>query len=132
MLIHRSRKPISWLLIVTLTIVASVNEGLHYIPGFGHATPEGDGYFLLGIDVPQDARSPSPETRIAGKTGPSIPIYDEAECPICAAGQARSLFGEVASCELAELLVCDVPMSVYRSNFSAIARSSRPRAPPIG
>ncbi len=126
------RKSIAWLLIVTLTIVASVDEGLHYIPGFGHAAPEGNGYFLLGITLPDDAPPVSSQTRIAGKSGPDIPIYDEDECPICSAAQTRSLFGEVASFESAESLVCDTPMPVFLSAFSAVGRSSQPRAPPIG
>ena len=126
------RKPIAWSLIVTLTIVASVDEGLHYIPGFGHATQEGNRYLLLGISVPDDAAPVSSQTRITGKAGQDIPVYDEAECPICSASQERSLFGQVTSFESVASLVRDVPVLVSISAISTAVRSSQPRAPPIG
>ena len=132
MVSRHSHKPITWLLIVILTIVASVNEGLHFIPGFGHAIQEGDRYLLLGISVPNEDLPVSPEREIVRKDHADIPIYDEAECPICSAAQGRSLFGEVASFESVASLVCDVPVFVPVSTFSTLGHSIQPRAPPVG
>ena len=76
-------KPIAWLLIGILSIVAGVGEGLHWLPGCGHGIEIGDRVFLLGINLPEDTRPPDNRTRAERPSGQDIPIEDEYLCAIC-------------------------------------------------
>ncbi len=123
-------KTTAWSLIFILTIIASVNEGLHFVPGFGHAVVEGDKLLLLGITLPNGGKPASSETCVGTENSLDIPILDEDECPICSAVGKHSLSGDSDSFELAASLVNETSVHSPSLPIAVIGRDSLPRAPP--
>ena len=68
-----TQKPIAWLLIATLAIVAGTGEGLHWIPGCGHGVVVGNLVLLIGIDVPDVPRSADGLPGVEPRQGEDIP-----------------------------------------------------------
>ena len=120
----------AWSLIFILTTIASVNEGLHFVPGFGHAVVEGDRLFLLGITLPNGDKPASSGARVAKENSLDIPILDEGECPICSAAGKRSLSGDSIPCDSRAPLVGEESIHSPIQTIAAVTRDSLPRAPP--
>jgi len=87
----RTRRLAACALIATLAIVGAVGEGLHFLPGLGHADPVGNRYVLLGIWLPERGLPTLDGSEVDGPGGRSIPLLDEDQCVIC------SLLGKRAS-----------------------------------
>jgi len=131
-MLRRSHKPIAWLLIASLAIVSGVNEGLHFIPGFGHAVEEGERFLLLGLGSPGGQRPTDNRMGVERSDGPSIPIYDEDQCAICSVVGQSSMASDSPQFFLVMPLVHDVPAVVSCIAPAATARLFQARAPPLG
>lgn len=117
-------------MIFILTTIASVNEGLHFVPGFGHAVVEGDRLFLLGITPPGGGEPASSEARVGKENSLDIRILDEGACPICSAAGERSLSGDSFALDLYAPLVGEESIHSPIQTIAAVTRDSLPRAPP--
>ena len=76
----------AWSLVVLLTTVAGVRDGLHLIPGMGHEVTVGGQVLLLG----ETQTEPTDETLAPAccfvarcKTNNTVQILDEDDCPLC-------------------------------------------------
>ncbi len=124
-------KPIAWLLIAGLAIVAAVGEGLHLIPGCGHGVEVGNGVLLLGISLPEDQQPSDGRPLVKRPDAQDIPIYDEDLCAICSVvGQSRTC-GDCARIMLVIPLVHDLPRVVLGNAPTPTPRLFSIRAPPL-
>lgn len=124
------QKAIAWSLIVVLTIITCVNEGLHFVPGFGHAAVEGDKLLLLGITLPNDGTPASSGACVGKENSLDNPILDEDECPVCSATGKHSSSGDSVSFDLAASLVNEALIHTPSPAIAATGRDFLPRAPP--
>ena len=79
-----ARAKLTWLLAAVLTVISGAGEGLHLLPGCGHAVEIPGGLLYLGIDRPAEPLSSGDGSPTCGSPeGDSPPILDEDECAIC-------------------------------------------------
>ena len=129
---------VSWLLIALLALIAGVGEGLHSLPGCGHALRVGQVTVLLGVSFPDSQVAVSERssaepggTAASPHDGPDIPIRDEDLCPIC------STIGHIYSAAGAPQFVLTMPLldrfAAVISDNGSIARGRlfQARAPPL-
>jgi len=124
---------ITWLAACLFAAMSLVGEGLHWLPGCGHAVPLPGGYVFVGIDKAQ--AGPFADGNTPGITRQPCDwplVLDEDECPICrllATGQSpgqtvafllHSPIGE----HLLAIFAGDVHLQT--------ARAFQARAPPLG
>jgi hypothetical protein len=125
-------KPVALLLTATLAIIAGVGEGLHWIPGSGHAVVEGNRMLLLGYGLPQRAADDDGRAEVNRPEGPSLPICDEDQCAVC------SLLAKQASDDVTSTPPLVVPMlglvypAVLCRGWAAAVLAYQSRAPPVG
>jgi len=127
-----SKKPITWSLILALTMISGVGEGLHLIPGCGHGIEVGDRVLLLGIRIAWPGTPISDRPCVERSDVPSIPMWDEDDCPICSLlAQCPSLTSHVQfflvmplTHDVAPAAACDAPSPSLRVRWA--------RAPPLG
>jgi hypothetical protein len=81
---RRSLYPLAtWALVVLLTTVAGVREGLHLVPGMGHGVTVGGQVVMLGnCSLDSDSSLPPPCCFLA-PSKESTQLLDEDDCPIC-------------------------------------------------
>ena len=123
---------VAYTLIVLLTIISGVGEGLHWIPGCGHATPVGDSFLLLGIDLADTDHPTNGRSHVQRPEEPDVPVFDEDECPVCSMVGQTCTAGEFVSHSLEALLVqeCLPPVCLVVSlNTRQLFHA---RAPPLG
>lgn len=128
---HHQHRSIAWLLIAILAIVAGVNEGLHLVPGLGHAVEVGSGYLLQGIDLRERRQATESGKGIGHPDGPDIPIYDEDQCAICSAVGQSAASGHGAELYLVVPLGDDLPAFSDGRVSTPTGHCFRPRAPPL-
>jgi len=124
-------KPIAWLLIATLGVVAGVGEGLHCIPGCGHGVEVGDRILLPGISLPEQKEPIDGRPRVERPDGQDIPIYDEDLCAICSAVGQNCTSADCIQFVLVIPLVHDLPAVVLCDAPTATVRLFQARAPPL-
>jgi len=78
------RAQTTWFVAALFCLVSAVGEGIHLIPGCGHAVELPGGCLLIGLAKPPmaafwDGRWPG----VRQADGGSPPCYDEDECAIC-------------------------------------------------
>jgi len=128
---HAIFEPTVLFLVATLTIVACVGEGLHFIPGCGHGVEVGGRVLLLGIQLPIDAGDTDGQPRAERPGDQKIPIYDEDECAICSfAGRTCTPANSVSFIFVAPLVDC-LAAVVPCAAPTGFARSFQARAPPL-
>ncbi len=125
-------KPVALLLTVALAIIAGVGEGLHWIPGSGHAVVEGNRMLVLGYWLPERPADDDGRAEVNRPDGPSIPICDEDQCAVC------SLLAKHGSDDTASTPPLVAPMlglvypAVPCRGWAAAVLASQSRAPPAG
>ena len=99
------RNLIAWLLLAMFATVASVGEGLHLLPGCGHATWDLGRLFVLGgeFNCCGEYAPCEGESQWHDPVTNDIPILSEDECVIC------SVLAQCQSLSSAAQLVCAVP-----------------------
>lgn len=128
-----ARATTTWFLVVFLTLLTSVGEMLHEIPGCGHVIEMPGGTVSIGLPYPEpcfflQAQLP----RVESSQGNTLPCYDEDECPIC-----RVLNQGTSNVEIASLGLVFVSLDAAPAIASEVlqSRPRRPyaaRAPPLG
>ncbi|MBN1910513.1 MAG: hypothetical protein JW818_12285 [Pirellulales bacterium] len=126
------RKPVALVLIVLLAIVWGVGDGLHWLPGLGHGVPVGNTVLWLGIEFPETCRSDDGKPRVEGAQDDEIPIYGEAECPICSVTGHRYTSAATVSFNHVEWLAQELPPAVLPVLPDPICHAFHARAPPLG
>lgn len=124
-------KLITWSLIIALTIISGVGEGLHFIPGCGHGIEVGDRVLLVGIDFAGYGTPISDRPCVERFDDHGIPMWDEDDCPICSllaqcfspAGLAQFILVMPFAHDLPAAVICTVPSSTLRL--------CQARAPPL-
>lgn len=124
-------KPIAWLLVAAVTLVAGVGEALHGIPGCGHGIEIGDRIVLLGISVPSHLQVIDAWPHLEQTEGPEIPIYGEGECVICSALGQTSTSADSIPFTLVLPWLHDLPAAVLLEIPTGNGLSFHARAPPI-
>lgn len=126
-----SNKPITWSLIIALTIVSGVGEGLHLIPGCGHGVEVGGRVLLFGIEFARPDAPISDWLCVERSDDPNIPMRDEDDCPICSLlARCFSLTSHVQFV-LVMPLTHDLPAAVVCAAPSLSLRLHWARAPPL-
>jgi len=84
----------TWLLIALFAVVSGIGEGLHFVPGSGHAVELPNGLYYLGLAAPQGGPAANDSTpRVAPPQHDQPLVLDEDECAICghsSKGQSRA------------------------------------------
>ncbi|MBN1855196.1 MAG: hypothetical protein JW829_20865 [Pirellulales bacterium] len=126
------KKLTAWSLIAVLAIIAGFGEALHSFPGCGHGVQIGDSIVLLGIRLPDQLGFIDEGSRLEQPNGREIPVYDEAECPICSVVCKTYTAAHVAHLVLVMPLVHDLPADFFRNVPDAALHLFEARAPPLG
>lgn len=129
---------VAWLLIAVLALVAGMGEGLHALPGCGHAVRVRQVTVLLGVSFPDsqvtvDERSPTEGGSTAHRPyeSPDIPIYDEDLCPICSTVGQTYAASDAPQFALAMPLLDRSAAVISDDVSSARGRLFQARAPPL-
>lgn len=126
-----ARAKITWLLAAMFLAATGVGEGWHLLPGNGHLVELPGGYLLLGVRLPQAI----PDTSGGGPAFDSgqrwsVPIEDDATCPICRlTGQGQSP-AKAVHLVLAIPLKQGLPATSDSVPSAHVARPFDARAPP--
>jgi len=73
----------TWTLVVLLTAVAGVREGLHLVPGMGHEVTVGGQVVMVGDCGIDSASSLPPPCCFLAPSKESAQLLDQDDCPIC-------------------------------------------------
>lgn len=122
------------LLLATYGVAAVVGEGLHLLPGMGHAVLlPGGGAMYLGIDAPPAAPASDSDGRPAvGSPTPQLDFLASDECAVCSFCAAGGLHFHSAP-RLADAgLVTDAVLLELLRLESESQYLFQARAPPIG
>jgi len=125
------QRPITWLCVVTLVILAGVGEGLHCIPGCGHGVEVGNRVLLLGISLPENKQPTDCRRHVERPEGQDIPIWDENLCAICSAVAQSCTSADCVQFVLVTPLVNDLPAVVLCDVPGATGCPFQARAPPL-
>lgn len=126
-----NRAATTWLLIGLFAVPAGMGEGLHLIPGCGHAVELPGAYFLIGLARSESTAVADPSPAVRHRQGDSCLCYGEDECPICRLSAQGQWTGDTAR----PLSLVPVVSHLRTLTFQvAPAFAPRPfdaRAPPI-
>jgi len=126
-----ARATTAWLLIAVFGIVAGVGEGLHFLPGCGHAIELPGGLIYFGISLPRGAPLPDGRTpAVKEPDGESPLVLDEDECAICSLCAQGQSTVKAMDCLPALSLGQDLPGIAQRTFVARVAGAFNARAPP--
>ncbi len=77
------RDRIAWSLAAIFLAISAAGEGLHYLPGCGHAVELPGGYLFLGISIQASPSVGHRPTGVGQPRGAPIPLRDAGTCAIC-------------------------------------------------
>ena len=127
-----TRATTTWLLIALFAVVSGIGDGLHFVPGSGHAVELPNGLYYLGLGRPQGGPSADDGTCGVGRREHDSPlVLDEDECAICghsSKGQSRA---KAVDFQLALPIGQDVPQIPSAAVGARPLQPFRARAPPI-
>ena len=126
-----SRAMITWLLAAGFAAAGGLGEGLHSVPGLGHAVSLPGGLFYLGLARPSSAcsgtNSQTDVSRLPG--GPPL-VLDEDQCAICGHFSRGQCIARPVTFVLALPLVECLPELILPRAGRSIPRAFDARAPP--
>jgi hypothetical protein len=79
----RFRARIAGSLAAILLAISAAGEGLHDLPGCGHAVELPDGYLFLGLPMERSPGDGQRPTGVGQPRGTPIPLRDAGTCAIC-------------------------------------------------
>lgn len=126
-----------WLLIALIAIVGGMGEGLHSLPGCGHALRVGNRTVLLGVELPESRRVAGRAEVAEGPRAhgphdePDIPVYDEDLCPICSSVGKVYFSTNGVQFVLTIPLIQLPPVTFHRDVNNTRGRLFQARAPPV-
>lgn len=123
-------------LAATVAVVSGVGEGLHFLPGLGHAVRLPSGHLLcLGVEWPgsaaaqTDSRGLRQERFGLPRTG-LPPILAEDECAVCCVCANASQQARIVRLIWGNLLFCCLQAVDVLPRICQVVPAYRPRAPP--
>jgi hypothetical protein len=126
-----ARAKLTWLLATVLTVMAGAGEGLHLLPGCGHAVEIPGGLLYLGIDAPEEPLSSRDGNPTCGSPeGDSPLILDEDECAICSVCAQSQSRAKAVQFVFVLLVAQSVPEVAPGDIYIRTAESFDARAPP--
>jgi len=121
-----------WLLIALFAVLSGIGEGLHFVPGSGHAVELPNGLYYLGLAKPQRGRSPGDGTSGVGRQEHDSPlVLDEDECAICGHLSKEQSRAKAVNFQLALPIRQDVPQIASLPVDAQPLQPFHARAPPI-
>jgi hypothetical protein len=127
----RRKRKTAWFVIVLYTTSVCAGQGLHLLPGCGHAV------HLPGGWLSWDASASDPHTfkcvhnDVPGHAmGPSHSAHDADGCPICALGLLPVYGGSTAAPVSTELILCNAIWLSEPKVSRSVGSSFLSRAPP--
>jgi hypothetical protein len=129
-MLRKIRRKITWFYVALFAALSGVGEGLHFLPGCGHAVAAGQRYLWMGATEPGTVLGLGDGvTRLQCPKRDHPPILAE-QCPICQhfsfASSAAARVAFVAVSALVQDLsvpICPAPRPTTVASFQA-------RAPP--
>jgi hypothetical protein len=79
----RFRARIAGSLAAIFLAISAAGEGLHYLPGCGHAVELPGGYLFLGLSIQRSPNVGQRPTGVGQPRGAPIPLRDAGTCAIC-------------------------------------------------
>ena len=127
-----SRAATTWFLAGLFGVVAGMGEGLHLIPGCGHAVELPHGYLFVGLAKPKStARPDDPSPAVGRPQGGSPSCYDEGDCPICRLSGQGKVIAAGVSFPLVLPIADHLPAIALQASPARAPQPFDARAPPI-
>jgi hypothetical protein len=130
-MLRKIRAKITWFYVVLFAALSGLGEGLHFLPGCGHAVAAGQGYLWMGATDPGTMLGLGDGvTRLQRPKKDHPPILATEQCPICqhfsfaSSAAARVVFSAVSA------LVQDLSVPLCPELRPTTASSFQARAPP--
>ena len=128
----RCRAMVTYLLAGVFAAACGIGEGLHSIPGCGHAVELPGGLFYLGLVKPAPTDSIGyGELGVLRQQGQPPLILDEAECAICTNGAQGQTPTKAVDFEIRLPLVEHLPAIVTPTLSACVPKSFDARGPPV-
>jgi len=127
----RGKRKTAWLVIVLYATTVCAAEGLHLLPGCGHAVQLPGGCLSWDASANDHHASKCLHDDVLGHAmAPSHSAHDADGCPICKLGLLPVYGGSTAAPVSAELILCNA-IWLSESNVSrSVGSSFLSRAPP--
>ena len=127
----RGKRKTAWLVIVLYAATVCAGEGLHLLPGCGHAVHLPGGRLSGDASVGgHHALACSHEDGLDRATGRSHSPHGADDCPICKLGLLTVFGGSTAAPVSAELILCDAICLSQPKVSREVGSSFLSRAPP--
>ena len=129
-MIRRKRKTV-WLVIVLYATTVCAGQGLHLLPGCGHAVHLLGGWLSWDASVSDHHASKYLHDDVLGHAmGSSHSAHDADGCPICALGLLPVYGGSTAAPVATELILCNAIWLSEPKISRSVGSSFLSRAPP--
>ncbi len=127
-----SQATVTWLLAALFAVVAGFGEGLHCVPGLGHAVERPGGLFYLGLAKPHAPSSERDRWPGVSRLPGGLPlVLDEDHCALCGHFSQGQCVAKPVDFVLVLKLVEYLPELAFRRFSSSVARPFDARAPPV-
>ena len=127
----RGKRKTAWLVIVLYATAVCAGEGLHLLPGCGHAVQLPGGWLSWHASASNHHASQFLHDDVFGLAiGPSHPAHDADGCPICKLGFLPVYGGSTAALVSAELVLCHATWLSDLKVSHGVGSSFLSRAPP--
>jgi hypothetical protein len=125
------KRKTAWLVIVLYTATVCAGEGLHLLPGCGHAVHLPGGRLSWDASVGNHhVLECAHEDGLIHAAGSSHSAHDAHDCPICKLGLLPVFGGSTAAPVSAELILCNAICLSQAKVFRNVGSSFLSRAPP--
>ena len=127
----RGKRKTAWLVIVLYATTVCAGEGLHLLPGCGHAVQLPGGWLSWDASVSDHHASKCLHDDVLGHAmGPSHSAHDADGCPICKLGSLPVYGGSTAAPVSTELILCNAIWLSEPKVSRSVGSSFLSRAPP--
>ena len=127
----RGKRKTAWLVVVLYATTVCPGEGLHWLPGCGHAVQLPGGWLSWDTSVSDHHASECLyDGALAPAMGPSHSAHDADGCPICKLGLLPVHGGSAAARVSAELILCNAIWLSEPNVSNSVGSSFLSRAPP--
>ena len=127
----RGKRKTAWLVIVLYATTVCAGEGLHLLPGCGHAVPLPGGRLSWDTSVGDHHASKCLHDDVLSHAmGPSHSVHDADSCPICKLGLLASYGGSTVAPLSAKLILSNAIRLSEPKVSRSVGSSFLSRAPP--
>ncbi len=123
----QNHRHLVWFFAAVFAAITGVGEGLHMLPGMGHAIRLPDGSYL---GLAREGAKEDPTDRVQPPTDPVLPLIDSDQCPICNHLSLISPTAQAVSIVAAPVWVADLPVCDRPAPRPCVAEVFRARGPP--